>query len=31
MFFTAGEIQAQVNLNVDAMRRYIWRGADFGN
>jgi hypothetical protein len=31
LFFTAGEIQAQVNLNVDVMSRYVWRGADFGN
>jgi len=31
LFFTAGEIHAQVNLGVDVMSRYVWRGADFGN
>lgn len=31
LFFAAGEIQAQVNLGVDVMSRYVWRGTDFGN
>lgn len=31
LFFTAGEVMAQVDLGVDLMSRYVWRGADFGN
>ncbi|MEX0769650.1 MAG: hypothetical protein WD035_02900 [Balneolaceae bacterium] len=31
LFFTTTEIKAQVDLGVDIMSRYVWRGADFGN
>ena len=31
LFFVVGEVKAQVNLGVDVMSRYVWRGADFGN
>jgi hypothetical protein len=31
LFFTVGEVKAQVDLGVEVMSRYVWRGADFGN
>ncbi|MEX2601142.1 MAG: hypothetical protein WD355_05805 [Balneolaceae bacterium] len=31
LFFVAGEVKAQVDLGVDVMSRYVWRGFDFGD
>jgi hypothetical protein len=31
LFFAVGEVKAQVDLGVDIMSRYVWRGFEFGN